>query len=850
MTNTWPAAATAWCAWPAAASSRIDDVNLALRFFLRDWRAGELTALALALAVAVTSVTSVGFFADRVRQALTLNAHQLLGGDLLVTADQPLPDAFPDEAARRGLRVAEGLGFASMARSPDGAQLAAVKAVGPGYPLRGRLRIAESADLAGDETGRGPSVGSVWVDPRFVSLTGIRVGESLELGDARLIVAAILTHEPDRGLAFFNLAPRVMLHRDDVPRTGLIQPGSRIKYQLYVAGESKAIAAYRSWLQARLGRGQQVQGLEDASPEVRSGLDRAQTFLGLAALLAVVLAAVAVHLAARRYVERHYDGYAVMRCLGAHQRRLVGLFGGQFLLLGGLAGALGCLLGYGAQAFIGLLLGDLLAADLPGPSPLPALQGVITGYVLLLGFALPPLLQLQRVPALRVLRREAGAPGTRPLLAYAAGLATLAALLVWHTGDPKLAGHALGGFLAAIALFALVSLLTLRLAAWGGRWTGFAWRYGLANLHRRWAANTVQIVALALGITAILLLAITRGDLIDAWRAKTPTDAPNRFLLNVQPDQREAVLDFFRENGLPAPKLYPMVRGRLVAINDRPVGPDDFQEDRARRLVEREFNLSYMSELPAHNAVLSGRWFGTSETDALSIEEGIAKTLGIRLGDRLTWSVAGEAFSASITSVRKLDWDSMQVNFFVIATPGQLADFPASYITSFRLHSGQAGTMTQLVRAFPNLTVIDVTAALDQALALTERMIGAVQFVFLFALGAGILVLYTALLSTQGERIREAALMRALGASRKQVAAAQRSEYAAIGLLSGLLASAGTAFIGGMLALRVFEFPSYAPDPWIWAAGPALGLLCVAFNAWLGVRAALDAPPLLVLREA
>lgn len=826
-------------------------MNLVLRLFLRDWRAGELTALTLALLVAVASITSVGFFADRVRQALTLNAHQLLGGDLLISADQPLPAQYRAEAAARGLATAEAMAFISMASGPSGAQLSAVKAVGEGYPLRGRLRIATALDAADEEVAHGPSRGSVWVDPRFASLSGSGSGDRLVLGEAELSVAAILTHEPDRGMSFLNLAPRVMMHLDDVPATGLVQPGSRIRYQLYVAGDAAGVEAYRAWVSERLGRGQQVQGLADARPEVRAGLDRAQTFLGLTALLAVILAAVSVHLATRRYVERHYDGYAVMRCLGATQARLASLFGGQFLLLGAVAGGLGCLLGYGAQTVIALLLGDLLGTDLPAPSPQPALHGFVTGYVLLLGFALPPLLQLRAVPALRVLRREAGAPRARPLMVYAAGLTALTALLVWQTGDGRLAAHALGGFAIAFVLFALAALVVLGLASRLGRHAGFAWRYGLANLRRRRRANTVQIVSLALGLTAILLLAFTRGDLIEAWQARTPPDAPNRFVLNIQPEQRQDLLAFFRDQGLPPPELYPMVRGRLLAINDRPIRAEDYADERTRGLVEREFNLSHMTEPPRHNTLIGGRWFSAEDfaRGALSIEAGIAKTLDIKLGDRLTWSVAGETFSAPVTNVRRLAWDSMQVNFFVITTPALLEGMPTSFITSFHLEPGRSAAMSELVRAFPNLTVIDTSAILQQALNLMQRMIAAVQLVFLFALGAGVLVLYTALLTSQGERSREAALLRTLGASRAQVAAAQRTEYLAIGLLAGGLAAAGAVSIGAVLASRVFQFERYGPDPWIWAAGPSLGLVCVVVSAWLGARAALNAPPVTVLRQ-
>ncbi|MFN3593055.1 MAG: ABC transporter permease [Thiobacillaceae bacterium] len=824
-------------------------MGLTLRFFLRDLRAGELTALFLALLVAVASITSVGFFADRVRQALILNANQLLGADLLVSADHPLPAVYAEVARARGLTTAQSLSFISMARTPSGAQLTAVKAVGPGYPLRGSLRIA--SDAAVTVVRHGPPRGSVWVDPRFASLTAVARGDRLELGEATFTVTASLEHAPDLGMSLLNLAPWVMMHLDDVAATGLVQPGSRIRYQLYVAGDAAVLRAYRAWIEPRLARGQQLQGLEDARPEVREGLDRAQTFLGLTALLAVILAAVSISLATRRYVERHYDGYAVMRCLGAGQGRLVRLFGGQFLVLGAVAGVLGSLSGYAAQALIGRLLNDLIGTPLPQPSALPALQGLTTGYVLLLGFALPPLMQLKRVPALHVLRREAGRPRVRPLLAYAAGLITLTALVIWQTGNVKLAAYTLAGFAAAAALFALSSLASLHLAALAGRRSSFAWRYGLANLRRRASSNTVQIVALSLGITAILLLAFTRSDLIAAWRAKTPPDAPNRFIINIQPEQREALVDFFSANGLPTPVLYPMVRGRLMAINDRPVRPEDYAEERTRNLVEREFNLSYMRTLPDHNRIIQGQWFSAADRarGALSIEAGIARTLGVKLGDRLTWSVGGQTFTAPVTSVRSLDWDSMQVNFFVITTPELLDGYPVSYITSFHIEPAQAASMHALVRAFPNLTVIDTSAILQQALDLMDRMIAAVQSVFLFALGAGVLVLHTALMSSQGERLREAALMRTLGASRTQVVAAQRTEYLAIGSLAGVLAAGAAAAIGWILAAQVFEFTRYAPDPWLFVTGPALGLLCVAVNLWLSTRAALKAPPMAVLRE-
>ncbi len=825
-------------------------LKLAWRMLLRDWRAGELRVLALALVLAVASVASVGFFADRVRQALAREAQQLIGADLVVQGDRPVRSELRDELRRRGLRQAQSTGFVSMARKGENAQLAGVKGVSEGYPLRGRLRTAPQVN-APDAAATGiPAAGTVWVDERLAATLAARVGDAIELGNSSFKIGAILTLEPDRGASFFNIAPRLMLRDDEIAATGLVQPGSRIWYTLLASGEREPVAQFEAWLKPKLARGENLQSLENARPEIRASIDRSQQFIGLTALLAVILAAVAVGLSTRRYSQRHLDGYAVMRCFGASQSRLFALFACEFLLLGVAAAIVGGLAGYAAQYVIAAMVSGLMLVDLPQPTLLPALQGMLVGLALLLGFSLPPLLQLKNVPALRVIRREVGAPRQGALAGYAAGTLTIAGLLIWQAGDAKLGLIVLGGFALAgvvFAAFGYAALHGLGRFSGGG---GLSWRYGLASLRRRAGANTVQILALSIGLAAILMLTFTRGDLLETWRSKVPPDAPNRFIVNIQPEQRPGVLDFFRTGKLSEPTVYPMIRGRYSAKNAQPVNENDF-EDRARRLVEREFNLSYMAAQPAHNTVVSGRWFNDedSKSGALSVEEGIAKTLGWKLGDVLTWQVAGRTFSAPITSLRKLDWDSMRVNFFVIATPGLLADFPASYVTSFHLPAGDSTFTSKLSQAFTNLTVVDMSAIMAQAQALIEQVVRAVQFVFLFALGAGVLVLYAALLATQDERMQEAAVMRALGASRAQVVAAQRAEFAALGIISGLLASAAAVAIGWAIAHFVFLFP-YRMNGWIWLAGPALGLVCVGYNAWSGARAALSRPPILALREA
>jgi putative ABC transport system permease protein len=817
---------------------------------VRDWRAGELRVLALALVLAVGGVASVSFFADRVRQALTREAHQVLGADVLMTADHAWAPEFRDEIARRGLSGAESMSFVSMARSGQETLLAAVKAVTPGYPLRGKLRIAPGLNTPDADTDAIPPRGVVWLDERMMAELKVRPGDAIELGRARFRVGAVLTLEPDRGVSFMNFAPRLMMRLEDLPATGLVQPGSRISYQLLAAGEREGIRQLEQWARARLSRGERIDSLDNARPEVRAGLDRAQNFLGLTAMLAVVLSAVAIALGTRRYTQRHLDGYAVMRCLGAAQSQLFALFAWEFLVLALAASAAGCALGFVVQTLVAWWLAPLIPGALPPPGPVPVLQGAATGLVLLLGFALPPLLQLKDVPALRVIRRDVGPPRQGALAVYVVGLAAVFGLLLWQSGELKLAGYVFGGFAAAFGIFAAIGYGALQAIGRLGRTGSVSWRYGLANLLRRPRANAVQIVAIAVGLTAILLLTMIRGDLLDAWRGRLPPDAPDRFLVNIQPAQQEALSEFLDGNGVKRPQIFPMVRARLVAINGKPVGAEDYSEERAKRQIEREFNLTYLAALPTDNKITGGAWFGPEDLarGAISVEHWIAERFGLRIGDTLEFVSAGRSFSGPVTSVRKLEWDSMRPNFFFITTPALLQGFPASYIASFHAPPGDALLTSRLSRAFPNLTVIDVGVILRQLQFVMDQLIGAVQLVFLFALGAGVLVLYAALLATQDERTHEAAVMRALGASRAQVLAAQRAEFAVLGAVAGLLGSFGATAIGWTLATRVFQL-DFIWNGWIWIAGPALGLACIVLNAWAGARAALSRPPMAALRE-
>ncbi len=825
-------------------------LRLAFRMMLRDLRAGELHLLGLAILIAVASLTSVGFLADRVGRGLDREANQLLGGDLLLRADRPWPADFADEARRRGLQTATTLLFTSMASTGEMAALAGVKVVEDGYPLRGEVRIASAPNQADAAAGRSPQPGELWLDERLFAELGVAAGDRVALGELEFRVGAMVSFESDRGANFFSLLPRAIFNLADLPATGLLAAGSRATWRLHVAGTPQAVEAYERWARARLGRGQRVETVDNARPEVRAALDQAQRFLRLAALLAVILAAVAVGLSARRFMARHLDGCAVMRVLGARQAQVLGIVVGEFLLFGLAAALLGSALGWAVQWGLAGGLRELVATELPPPSLLPLAHGIAVGMALLAGFVLPQLLRLGKVSTLRVLRREFEFAEPVSGTAWALGLAALLGLVFWIAADLRLGLMVAGGFAAALGVFALAAWWVLKLAGrlkGQGSLRGGGWRYGVAALGRRMGGSVIQAAALGLGMTALLLLTLIRADLLEDWRRMAPPDAPNRFVINIQPGQRDGLAALFAAEGLPVPAIEPMIRGRMAAINGAPVSPESYDEPRTRRLAEREFNLSYAAALPPGNLIDAGRWHGSERRPQLSVEKGLAETFGLKVGDVVAFDVAGERVEAPITSVRRLEWDSMRVNFFFIASEGLLEGRPASLITSFHLPPAKHDFTAKLVSGFPNLSVIDITAVLAQVQSMTDKLIVIVQFVFGFAVLAGLVVLYAALQATHDEREYELAMLRTLGARNRQVRQALLAEFLVLGGVAGVLAGLGASAIGWALAHYVFNM-AYLPSLLPVLVAALLGAGGVVAGGWLGTRRLLTRPPLASLR--
>lgn len=824
-------------------------LTLSLNLLRRDWRAGEWRVLLLSLVLAVGSLSTVGLFADRVRQALQQQAQSLIGADLRITSTRPLSSSYRAAAQARGLQTVLSQSFPSMVLHREQSLLSEIQAVEPGYPLRGKIVINDGREQVALAI---PAPGTVWADARLLQRLDIKLGDEVSIGKQHFRVMASIVRDIDQSIGFASFAPRVLMNVNDLAATGLQQEGSRISYRLMIAGETAQVSALRDELKSKLSGNangyERIEDVRDARPEIRIALERAEHFLGLAALTAAILAGAAMALAARRFVLRHLDGCAVMRCLGAQQGQILKLFLYQFLLLGTIAVLLGCALGYVTQAGLIAFIESMRSADLPQPTMWPAIKAAVSGFALLLGFTFLPLLQLRKVSPLRVMRRELGAPEASNGLIYGLAVLVLAGLFLWQAGSIKLGLAMLGGLLAGLLLFGGLAWSMLRgLLRFAPR-INAQWRHAFTNLARHGGASAMQVVAFSLGGMALLLLTLVRSDLLQSWQDKLPPDTPNRFVVNIQPDQQQAMQDYFAQQALPPPVLLPMVRGRLIAINARSINGDSYPDPRARALVEREFNLSYAEQMPEWNEMVQGQWWSKGAHAQLSVEEGIAKTLAIHLGDTLTYDVAGSQFTASVTSLRKLQWDSMRVNFFVIATPDLLKDYPASYLTSFYLPPDKVRVSDQLARKFPNFLVIDTGVMIAQVRDIIKQIAQTMSVVFLFTLLSGLAVLYAALLATQDERIHEAAILRTLGAGSRYLRRLHLSEFAVLGLLSGLFSAAGAVLLGWMLARFVLEIP-FQPGVLIWLIGGLGGMSVVMLAGWLGTRRLTSLPPLVILRE-
>ena len=824
--------------------------RFALRNLWRDLKSGELSVLLLALTVAVLSLTAVGFFTSRISQGVRAQAAEVLAADLRLESPNPIPARYFEEARARGLKSAQILAFPTAIFSGELSQLAALNAVSANYPLRGHVRIADAPFGVARATDRIPGRGEVWIDARIIAQLKLELGAAMRIGTASFRVTQVLDYRPDQGTGFVNLAPAALLNYDDVASTQLIQPGSRVTYAALFAGAAEPVNAFREYIVSTKAAGERLREVDESSRQLNSAIDRASRFLNLASLASVLLAAVAVAMGARRYAARHIDTVALMKCMGASQGFVLAISIIELSLLAVFAVAIGAMLGYLAQSGLAWLLRDLIRTELPAASLAPLPIALVTVLAMLIGFALPPLLQLKSTPPARVLRKSVSAPPLRYGLSYLLALAALFAILWSLVRDAELVFSVLAGVLGVGLVLTVAGYGLVRLTGRLRGGVGVAWRYGLANVSRRGGDSVVQIVAFGLGLMVLLLLAVVRGDLLADWRRSLPADVPNNFLINIRPEERQSLQDFLQSRGLGQPQLFPMVRARIAAINAKPAETLKFPGDAGRGFLEREQNLTWSAGLMEDNQLIAGSWWKPADAGKplVSISTEYQEALQLKLGDMISFDVAGETLTVQVASIRKIRWDSFRPNFFLVFPPGLLDGAAGTYMTSVFLTPSQRPSLADLVRQFPTISVLDVDAILKQIRTIMDRASLAVQYVFLFTLAAGIVVLLAAVQSTRDERRYESAMLRTLGASRGTVLQGVAAEFSALGFLSGTLAAFGATAVGWVLARRLFSL-DYTLDPWVWVVGLVCGTLLVGVSGTLATRRVVNTPPIHTLRD-
>jgi len=827
-------------------------VVFALRSFGRELRSGEVLVLLAAIALAVGALTAVGFLTDRIGKAVARQANEVLAADLRLRSQEPVPEEWRDLAHDYGLRTAETMSFPSVVFRGDESALASIKVVSDQYPLRGNVRVSDA--LFGEQrvVDGIPARGEIWADGALLARVGADVGETLAVGELELTVSAVLTYRPDQSIGFASLAPSLILNIDDISASGLIGEGSRVRYALLVAGDDRAVTEFNEAIQDNLPESVRVRSQEDSSDRAANAADRAQRFLSLTAVISLLLSAVAVAMSARRFAHRRMDTVALMKSLGATQRFVISVALVQLILLGALGVMAGSVIGYVAEELLSIILLDLLQQTaLPGTGLRPVILASASAMVLLLGFALPSIIQLRNTPPLRVLRHDAMPPAPSRILVGGLALASVAALLYRSVGDARMLFILIGGIVVIAALLYLVGRGLVALLGRARSGVGVAWRYGLANVARRGRDSAVQVVAFGLGITVLLLLTLVRTDLLEGWQQTLSGDTPNHFLINIQPHEIESVATLFEASNIARPVFTPLVRARMTLINAESVKDREYPSEDGKWFANREANLSWAAEMSSSNELVEGEWWAPDYAGPplASIEQEAAIDTGLKIGDRLDFFVAGREVEVEIASIRKINWDSFQPNFFLVLSPGALDGMPTTYISSLRIAEAKKSMLVGLVRAHPSVSVIDLGAILEQVTGIIEKASLAVQAVFMFTLAAGIAVLFAAVQSTIDERRFESAMLRALGARRRTVFAGVMAEFAALGTAAGVLASAGASVLAYLVATELFDLP-YEFSPLIWLAGVSAGVLIVCFSGYFAARGAVNARPADVLRGA
>lgn len=828
--------------------SKIQLFKLSVRLLLRDWRSGELNILILALVIAVGSTATTGLFTDRLHRTMSLQAASFLAADMVVTGHTVPSEQWLEKAAASQLQTARTSEFSSVILNQEALLLSGIKAVSEGYPLRGRMKTTLGATADEKEVLEIPIQGTAWVEQRVLSALRLEIGDSIEVGEKSLKITRIVTYEPDRRGNLLGLTPRVVINHEDLAATGVIQPGSHVHYYFLFAGPEKSLRPFKAWLKPHLNPGQRIMDIHEDRPELGSAFKRAEKYLGLASVVVVMIAGVAIAMAARRYSRRHFDMTAILRCLGVRQNQVLGLFFCQLFLLGLSASIVGCFIGWATQELLVWYLKALLPENLLRPGWDAYGMAILAGLVILTGFTLTPLLQQRRVSPLRVLRRDLIPAPINQSIVYGLGFSTILVLVWRYTGDFRLVFYFLAAAAAAVLCFGGLVYILLQSTRRLLPHLGLNSRFGIQQLSRNTMLNTSQILAFSVTFTAMIVIFLLRTDLIATWQEKLPKNAPNHFALNIFPSEWQGMRDWLGTENIEVSAFYPIVRGRLIKINGHDAGRIVSSESQAERTLNRDLNLTYTDTLPAGNRIQVGVWWQNNEAHQISVERSLAKGLKVKVGDTMTFSIGSQQIVATVTSIRSVQWDTMKPNFYVIFSPGTLDRYPSTYMTSFHLPVEKKFILNELTRKFPSISVLEVDMIIRQIQTILGQVTLAVEYVLVFALLAGVVVLFAAVYSGIDERILTSCILRTLGANRWIIRKNQCAEFASLGFIAGLLGAVSAELLLWVLYQLIFDLPYQVH----WKIGlftpPAGAFLIGAFGLWC-TRRAVTQSPLILIRE-
>ena len=827
----------------------INHLFLAWRLLARDWRAGELKILLLALVIAVASMASIGLFTQRINGVMLDQSGQFLGANLLLQSPVSSDESIQKHASNQQLNSSNAIAFSSVIVANDEFQLSHIKAVDEHYPLLSKIKIADKLYGEDREIEHGPAEGEVWLAPRLFGLLGLKLGDEIELGETSLRVTAVLKHDPGQASSFVTIAPRLMMNILDIKKTAVIQPGSRVTYLTGFSGALDKRKDFEKWLTPRLSPSQSLVGGTEGSQAVSSAMDKAEQYLSLASMLSVMLSGIAIAMAANRYGQRHFDQSALMRCMGASQKTIIQIFSMQLLLIGVIGSLLGCLVGFVAQEGLIIILKDFLRPDLPLPGIMPLFNGFISGLVTLTGFSLPALLRLKSVSPLRVLRNDITPLPMSSWFVYSLALTSIVVLMWWQSGQLQLTLLVVFGVIITVAMLFVLSLVLMFLSRLLLMFLSGPWKTGLQQIVRNKKENQLQMLAFGLSLMILMTILLLRTDLLNRWQGQLPDKAPNHFVINIQADEVEQVQNYFSSKGIKTEGLYPMVRGRIVKINNQDVYKAVPNKSKLDAALKRDLNLSWANKIQANNKLHEGLWWSPDDTGQplISIEKGLASRLAVNIDDSLTFKIADKSITAVIKNIRTVQWDSFQPNFYIVFPDNVINEFPVSYISSFYIDASQKKILNNLINEFPTLTVLEIDAIMEQVKSIMEQVSTAVEYVMLFVLFAGMMVLIASMQASMDERINTTVMMRVLGAKKSFLKKTQLAEFSLLGLFSGLLAVIGTEAIAYLLYNKIFDL-EFELHLWLIVSGPFVAVLLILMVSWFYMKKVTEQSPLKALK--